>query len=179
MANSIDVGGARLRQMKKALGDNAPATDLRITAVIRKGASEATPATSADHFHVGDRLIGSYVAIERHFLRVRLHLQPESTPESAQPPSDSPLLGVVDDDHHLDAPGRSSSSWELDTTHMQPGGYVLLLQVVDRTRLASGVVTRWSDSVAIGFRLAPAPAETLSALSATPIERGFSHARRM
>lgn len=172
MANSIDLGGGRVRQFKEALGYDGPALDLRITAVVRRGSSTPTPASNVDEFHVGDRLIGTFVATDRHFLRARLHLQRKSDPNPPRP--SAPLLGV-EDDRHLDPHGHAGGTWELDTTHMQPSDYVLTLQAVDRTLLDSGSVTRWSGSAAIDFRLAP----PISAFSATARGRGFSHVRRM
>lgn len=178
MANSIDFGSARARQIKKALGDETRGLDLRVTAVIRRASTEATPASSADEFQVGDKLIGTYVATDRHFLRARLHLQRKSAP--IPPRSSTPLLGVGEDDgRELDPRGDAGGTWELDTTHMQPSDYVLTLEVVDRTLLDSGSVTRWSGSVAIDFRLSPAREQPASALSATTSRRGFSHVRRM
>jgi hypothetical protein len=154
VAYSIDVGSERVRQLKKALGDDAPALDLRITGVIRKGSSVATPAAECDEIHVGDKLIGSYVAIDRHFLHARLHLQRNPNPNPPSSSAPPQLLGVADNDD-LNPYGQVGGSWELDTTHMQPSGYTLTLRVFDRTLLGSSTITRWSGSIALDFHLAP------------------------
>jgi hypothetical protein len=160
--------------LKRALSEESPPIDLRITAVIRSGSYVATPASIDDELHVGDKLIGSYVTTDRHFLHARLHLQ--RNPDPNPPRSSAPLLGLANDDH-LNPAGHVGGSWELDTTHMQPSDYVLTLRVVDRTLLDSSV-PRWSSSVSIHFRLEPA-SEPISAVSATSSRRGFSHVRRM
>lgn len=176
MANSIKLGGDRVRQLRKALSDDAPAIDLRITGVLRKGSSVPERATERDEFQVGDKLIGSYIATDHRFLHARLHLERNPNPEPSSS-SAPPLLATADDDQHLNPHGRVGGSWELDTTHMQPSGYVLTLRVVDRTLLGTSTVTRWSGSISIDFWLAPARAEPVSALSAAASGRGFSHVR--
>jgi hypothetical protein len=148
VANSIDV------ELGVARGDEASAIDLRITGVIREGSSVATAMCEGDEIRVGDKLLGSYVATDRHFLHARLHLQ--RTPIAHPPSSSAPPLGIADDDRHLNPSGQVIGTWELDTTHMQPSSYTLTLRVVDRTLLGGSTVTRWSGSVAIDFQLAPA-----------------------
>lgn len=112
MANSIDVGSGGVRRLKRALSDESPPIDLRIIAVIRSGSTVPTPASVDDEFHVGDKLIGSYVASARRFLHARLHLRrhPDPNPPRSSAP---PLLGLANDDHlnptgHIGGNGSST-----------------------------------------------------------------------
>ncbi|HLT40423.1 MAG TPA: hypothetical protein VK034_29290 [Enhygromyxa sp.] len=152
---SANVAIARMR-LPVALGDDSRVIDLRITGVIREGANVVTPVADCDELHIGDRLIGSYIASGLREGRVRLHVRANPSPCSR--PTDMPSSN--------DAP---DGSWELHTTNMRPGGYTLTLQLVDPTSAGC------RGSVALDFwlvgRLVGRAPERLEPAAAAPSPR--------
>lgn len=141
MANPVNFGSARLRQLRAPL-DHGPALDLRITGVIREGSNSVTPVAECEGVHVGDRLLGSYAATASHHGRARLQIRP-----STRPCTNAPKLPEPSDDER-----SPTGSWELDTTHMRPRGYTLSLRILDRSLAET---TRCYGSIALDFHLHP------------------------
>lgn len=141
MANPVDFGSARFRHLHAHL-DHGPAIDLRITGVIREGSNSVTPAAECDAVHVGDRLLGDYVATAGHRGRARLQVQPAPPPWTI-----APKLPESSDDER-----EPSGTWELDTSHMRPSGYTLSLQILGRSPVGT---SRCYGSVALNFFLQP------------------------
>ncbi len=140
------MGSARVRQRHAATVDRGSTVELRITGVIRAGSFEVTPVAECARLHVGDRLIGCWLAPAGHRGRPRLQVQLSSTTEpssgaferASQPPSDG-----------LES---SRGTWELDTTHMRPRRYGVSLRLVGGSQIGD---TPSYGSVAVEFRLEP------------------------
>ncbi len=135
------------------LDNEQPKADLRITGVVRKGANVVTPAGDCGKFHVGDKLVGTYVATDVNFGSAGLVLQPNPTPSPPVPVTPPVLLGVSSYVGGLNPYGEFGGSWELDTTGMRPCGYTLTLAVVDRTIVDSSTLDHWRNSMTVGFCL--------------------------
>lgn len=150
----IDCGDGTTRQAVHIHLDNErPRAELRITGVIRKGETRATPASDCDKFYVGDQIIGTYTATDMHFSRASLQLQPNPRPTPPAPVAEPQLLGVRSYDGGLNPYGEALGDWMLDTTNMRPCGYSLWLEVVDRTIVDSRTLNPWRMSATIGFCL--------------------------
>ncbi|MFO7567223.1 MAG: hypothetical protein R6X02_31550 [Enhygromyxa sp.] len=142
--------------MTRSAALETSAIELWLTGVIRAGSQEITPAADCDELHVGDRLIGSYVAATRCCCQVRLHLR-ANLHRSSEPPTMSaePSPEQV-----------PSGNWELHTANMRPGGYTLTLQMVGLAIDDSN--SPCCGSVAIDFQLAPRSLRVSAAPSPRP-----------
>ena len=124
------------------LDEIAPVSTLAITEFVRNGVTH--PATGCMKFQQGDLLIGTYSATDLHFRLVELILDPPSPLGVAPSPSlvvpVAPSTGV-------------SGTWQLDTTNLDPCGYVVRLRSWDAT-IVSGGSSGWeSAELAVGFSI--------------------------
>jgi hypothetical protein len=122
------------------LDEIAPATTLDIVEFVRNGVTH--PAAGCMKFQQGDLLIGTYSATDLHFRFLELILDPPSllgvTPSPSQVLPVAPSTGV-------------SGTWQLDTTNLDPCGYVVRLRAWDAT-IVSGSAIGWeSAELAVGF----------------------------
>jgi hypothetical protein len=122
------------------LDEIAPATTLDIVEFVRNGVTH--PAAGCMKFQQGDLLIGTYSATDVHFRFLELILDPPSllgvTPSPSQVLPVAPSTGV-------------SGTWQLDTTNLDPCGYVVRLRAWDAT-IVSGSASGWeSAELAVGF----------------------------
>jgi hypothetical protein len=132
------------------------------TGPVRKPKDEAPMATDtldisiqtgggdcAD-FTVGDTLAGRFVARDVHFGAYSLSTLPASL-GPANPTTDPPVSNLVQTPPALPAPG--GHGWKLVTTGMDPCGYVVLLQVWDRTIRGSQPGSHNYNFTDVGFCL--------------------------
>lgn len=138
MSNPVDLATPRPGDLE-ATPDRGSTIIVRITGVIREGSHEVTPINDCDGLHVGDRLIGRYVAPTGHRGRACLQVQPTPTSSTTREPP------IADDP-------ETSGTWELDTTHMRPRRYSVSLRILDGALVGS---PRCYSSVAVEFCLQP------------------------
>jgi hypothetical protein len=122
--------------------DRGPTIGLRITGVIREGGYDITPIGECERLHVGDRLLGCYVAPADHSGHASLRVEPSSAIPSSAPVSDR----AAPREDHRDRCG----TWELDTANMRPRSYTLSLRICDRSRVEAN---RCYGLVSVDFRL--------------------------
>lgn len=124
------------------LDETPPVSALAITEFVRNGVTY--PAEGCMRFQQGDLLIGTYSATDLHFRYLELILDPPNLLGVA--PSPSQVLPV--------APSTGvSGTWQLDTTNLDPCGYVVRLPSWDAT-IVSGGGSGWeSPELAVGFSI--------------------------
>jgi hypothetical protein len=145
--------GSMRQSVRVHIDNQRPHAELRITGVMRKGTNQVVAVGECDKFAVGDKLIGTYVATDKHFARANLIVRPDPRP-AAQAVISAPVMrGVSRYAGGLNPFGERGSTWELDTTNMRPCGYTLTLDVVDRTIVDSSTVEHWRTAVTVGFSL--------------------------
>jgi hypothetical protein len=134
------------------LDERAPSAAVAITGFSRDG-GPVNPAVSCGTFQVGDVLHGTYSTFdaEGHFSRLSLRVEPAGpangatvNPASRSYPALVPTIG-------------ENGTWTLDTSPMDPCGYVIYLDVSDRTIVHSGSLG-WDNHASAGFCL-KTPAE--------------------
>ena len=142
------------------LDEVAPVTTLAITEFARNGVTY--PAEGCMKFQQGDLLIGTYSATDQHFRYLELILEPPSplgvTPSPAQVLPIAPSTGV-------------SGTWHLDTTNLDPGGYVVRLRAGDAT-IVSGYPVGWESP---SSRWVPASSDQWPAATRVPGPAGRGH----
>jgi hypothetical protein len=124
------------------LDEVAPETALAITGFVRDGVTY--PADACMKFNQGDLLFGTYSGTDQHFGYLTLTLDPP-TPLGVQP---SPALVVP-----IQPATGASGTWQLDTTNLDPCGYVVRLDARDTT-IVSGGSGGWAGvERAVGFSI--------------------------
>jgi hypothetical protein len=98
-------------------------------------------------FTVGAVINGRFVARDVHFGAYSL----TTLPVSLSPPNPSPSSGIVQTAPALPIPG--GDGWSLSTAGMQPCGYVVLLQVWDRSIVGSYPNSHNYNFTDVGFCL--------------------------
>jgi hypothetical protein len=98
-------------------------------------------------FNVGTTITGRFVARDLHFGAYSL----TTHPVSLSPPNPSPSSGIVQTAPALPLPG--GDAWSLNTAGMQQCGYVLILQVWDRTIVGSYPGSHNYNFTDVGFCL--------------------------
>jgi hypothetical protein len=122
------------------LDETRPVPDLEITEFVRNGVTH--PAEGCMKFQQGDLLIGTYSATDLHFRFLELILDPPSplgvtpTPPAVAPVR--PSTGV-------------SGTWQLDTTNLDPCGYVVRMRTWDTTIVSEDPVGWEGPETAVGF----------------------------
>lgn len=116
------------------LDNTAPVADIAIT---------SGGGNCAD-FTIGDLIQGTFTATDVHFGSMSLHLLPTSGGAFTQP---MPMPSFS-----TDPTGVVGGTWALDTTGLPRCGYVVQIQVRDRTIVNSGFVG-WTASKAVGLCL--------------------------
>jgi len=131
------------------LDQAAPSATVAITGYSR-GGGPVQPATDCGKFQVGDVISGTYSTFDAdgHFNSLSLGVLPSGNPVN---PS-SRAYPVV-------STNGEAGTWTLDTTGMEPCGYVVELTVSDRTIVSSDFIG-WDNSSSAGFCLDPAPVIT-------------------
>jgi hypothetical protein len=107
------------------------------------------PASECGKFTVGDTIHGSYSASDEHFRRLSFGVQPGSHAKGATIDPSSRSYPTV-------PTSGESGTWTLDTSGMDPCGYIARLHVHDRTIVNSGHVG-WNAGSSAGFCLEAEP----------------------
>ncbi|MCX6676539.1 MAG: hypothetical protein NTU95_01160 [Methanothrix sp.] len=126
------------------LDQEAPKTKIAITEFSRNGGPKQK-AKSCDTFQIGDIIYGTYEVSDEHFRTLELSVEPSGfahgshvIPGSRSYP-DVPTIG-------------ESGEWHLDTTNMEPCGYVVRIRSWDRT-IVSCNGNWYNDGSFVGFCL--------------------------
>ncbi|MDT4966783.1 MAG: hypothetical protein QOJ64_1520, partial [Acidobacteriota bacterium] len=142
--------GTPRQSVKVFLDEIPPEADVKITGFTR-GGGPLQPSVDCATLQKGDIIHGEYTALDEHFSSLSLTVQPSGIPgahgATVNPPSRSypipvPTTGEV-------------GTWTLDTSTMDPCGYVVRLVVSDRT-IVSGS-GGWSSEDFVGFCLTKKP----------------------
>lgn len=140
------LDGSTRQSVKVRLDQSVPVATLAITGFSKNG-GPVQPADHCDSFEKGVVIHGTYSATDAddHFRLLTLTLQPASAAGGASPDPSVRAYPTV--------PGSGESgSWTLETSDMDPCGYVVWLQVWDRTiRHCSAI--GWGDEDFVGFCL--------------------------
>jgi hypothetical protein len=126
------------------LDEIAPDCDLAITGYTRAG-GPLRVAMDCDTFKVGDVIHGSYGVADEHAGGFTLTVEPAGPahgPTLLPPGKTYPVLPTIGE----------SASWTLDTTGMDPCGYIVRLWSWDRT-IADGNGSGWKCTQSVGFCL--------------------------
>jgi hypothetical protein len=103
-----------------------------------------TPALPCGTFEVGMRLRGTYSVADEHFGSLSITVEPASAAHGATVSPSSRVYPVV-------SSAGESGTWTLDTAGMDPCGYVIRMDVRDRTIVSGG--SGWHDYDTVGFCL--------------------------
>lgn len=124
------------------LDEDPPECTLTLTGFSR-GGGPVQAAAPCGTFQVGDVLHGTFSVSDEHFGSLSLYVEPAAQANGTTPSPSSRSYPVV-------PTSGESGSWTLDTRVMEACGYVLRLDVSDRTIEGSG---GWDNHVTIGFCL--------------------------
>ncbi len=111
---------------------------------FQRGGGPIQPAAVCGTFHVGDIIHGTYSVSDEHMGGFSLSVQPAANAHGATPAPASKTYPVLPN-------LGENSSWTLDTTPMDPCGYVVRLYAHDRT-IVSGNGS-WDRETFVGFCL--------------------------
>jgi hypothetical protein len=128
------------------LDNTRPTPNVEITDVEHPDGSTEM-ASDCGKFVVGDVIHGTYGVSDEYFGKLDLDVLPASHTHGAtiQPPERSyPTVST----------SGESGTWTLDTTGMDPCGYIARLHVEDRTIVNSGSIG-WENHDSVGFCLEP------------------------
>lgn len=124
------------------LDEVAPTVGLTLTGFSR-GGGPVQPAAPCGTFQVGDVLHGTYAVADEHFGSLQLYVEPAAQANGAAPVPNARAYPVV-------PTTGEDGTWTLNTGAMEACGYVLRLDVRDRTIQGSG---GWFSHTSIGFCL--------------------------
>jgi hypothetical protein len=148
VTNAVYVG----TQVIGGLVDNvAPEAQLTITGFSR-GGGPIQPAEECGTFQVGDVIYGKYTVTDEHFNFLSLTIQPAAHAGGATPNPLGPTAYPA-----VPTTGVVNHDWSLDTSSMDPCGFVVWLGVRDRTIVNSGFIGRYAQDF-VGFCLEAPPA---------------------
>ncbi len=136
--------GTTRSQVAVRLDEDPPAAAVSITGFTR-GGGPLHPALPCGKFLPGDIIHGSYAAGDEHFGRLVLSVEPAAPAHGAAPSPSQRSYPIV-------PTTGESGSWSLDTSGMDPCGYIVRLWVRDRTIVNSGSIG-WHSSDSVGFCL--------------------------
>jgi hypothetical protein len=112
------------------------------------GGATWQPAQQCDTFVKGVLIRGTYTVSDDHFRYLRLYVQPSGPAHGASVTPASRRYGAPD---FVPTTGETGT-WMLDTTPMDPCGYVVRLDVWDRT-IVSCDADGWDNWASLGFCL--------------------------
>ncbi len=124
------------------LDEEAPDVALSLTGFSRNG-GPVQPAAPCGTFQVGDVLHGTYSVADEHFSTLHLYVEPAAQANGTVPSPNVRSFPVV-------PTAGENGTWTLDTKVMEACGYVLRMDVRDRTIQGGG---GWYNHVSIGFCL--------------------------
>ncbi len=136
--------GTTRQTIKVFLDEVAPTAKLKITGFTR-GGGPVIAATDCDTLQKGDIIHGTYESLDEHFGSLSMTIEPPSHVHGAAVDPSSRAFPVV-------PTTGESGTWTLDTSLMDPCGYVIRLSTADRT-LVNSSGTGWTNADFVGFCL--------------------------
>lgn len=137
------------------LDEAAPSAAITITDVSTDGGTTWAPAADCGDFAPGVWLRGTYSTSDAHFGSVDLIVEPPGPAHGAKPVHGSPpplaATTPFPRSYPLVPTGGETATWSLDTTGMDQCGYVVRMDVGDRTIVSAG--GGWSNAASVGFCL--------------------------
>lgn len=128
--------------------DKPEVVDFRITHFKANASAPWQAAQDCDKFNVGQIIKGTYEVSDEHFRVMTLKVLPTDHANGATVNPPSKTYYAPD----FEPTTGTSGEWVLDTTGMDPCGYVVLLEVWDRT-VASCDADGWYNRDSVGFCL--------------------------
>lgn len=154
MANLAEIGAdVPGNAVHICVNNTAPSASLEIESVIHGGGSPV-PAGDCGTFQVSDTIRGQFTASSAYFGTATLTVEPPSivnhghftTPVSAG-------ASVSESYPMVMPPGIFNAEFDFDSADAMACGYVLRLDVVDRTIVDSGAIGLWANPATDGFCL--------------------------
>ena len=140
-----------------ALDELPPVPAIAITDVSTDGGLTWQPAADCGNFAPGVWLRGTYSVSDEHFGALDLNVEPPGPAHGAKPVHGVPPATTPFPRSYPAVPtAGETATWTLDTTGMDPCGYVVRIDTGDRTIVsASG---GWTAAASVGFCLRAAEA---------------------
>lgn len=139
---SCASGGTRSNVIV-CLDNAAPSAHVAITGYLPAGASGTPiPASNCGTFMKKEKIVGTYSTYDAHlhWRTKSLHVEPTGPAHGA-----APVITILS----TGAAGENGT-WELDTSGMDPCGYIMYLWTEDRTIVDSGTIG-WENGHSCGF----------------------------
>jgi hypothetical protein len=138
--------GSTRSSVRLRLDNKKPDPSIAIIGVQHGGSGSVNPAAQCGEFLVGDVIHGTYAVSDEHFGVLTLSVIPSGPAHGATVNPSVRAYNVV--------PGTGESgTWSLDTSGMDPCGYVVRLWTRDRTIVDSAVQNGWRNHADVGFCL--------------------------
>lgn len=140
-----------------ALDEDPPVPSISITDFSTDGGATWTAAADCGDFTPGVWVRGTYGVTDAHFGSLSLSVEPPGPANGATPVFGSPPgpTSSFPRAYPLVSTNGESATWSLNTAGMDPCGYVVRIDVGDRTIVSAN--GGWSDAASVGFCLkAPA-----------------------
>lgn len=137
------------RSIVKLRLDNIPPSPVEVTITGYQRGSDPTvyPGEACGKFLRNDIIHGTYTAMDNHFGMLTLTVHPAGPAHGATVNPSSRAYSVV-------PTTGESGTWTLNTSGMDPCGYIIQLRVRDRTIVDSGSIGWWNGSD-VGFCIEP------------------------
>jgi hypothetical protein len=134
--------GTTRSMIKVRLDEERPSAEISITGSTDKDGNDWLPALSCGNVVRGRTLHGNYRTLdpEAHWWQLTIHVEPTG-PAHSTPVVMTPTVS--------DSTGESGT-WSLDTTNMNPCGYIVYLRTWDHTIVDSGYIG-WENGASVGF----------------------------
>ena len=139
--------GTSRQAVRVQLDEYSPAAGITITDYSTDGGATWHSAIACATFSKGVRIRGTYNVSDAHFGSLSIGVEPSSAAHGASVSPSSRVYGPPD----FVPTGGESGTWTLDTTPMDPCGYVIRMDAYDRTIVNCG--TSWHDYATVGFCL--------------------------
>lgn len=140
------ASGTTRQNVKVWLDEVVPTPSVAITG-FSVGGGAVQPATGCDDFTQGVTIHGTYSVADEHFSYLTLTVQPADAANGATTDPSSRVYGAPD---FVPTTGEAGT-WTLDTSAMDPCGFVIRLYTRDRTIVSGG--HGWENEDFVGFCL--------------------------
>ena len=139
--------------MTVALDEVAPTAAITITDVSTDGGLTWGAAADCGDFAPGVWLRGTYSTSDVHFGSLNLIVEPPGPANGATPVHGSPpgVTTPFPRSYPLVSTNGETATWSLNTTGMEQCGYVVRMDVGDRTIVSAG--GGWTNAASVGFCL--------------------------